>query len=281
MSTQYRYPHFRRKILLEDMAFRGGPAPGRPMPDFDLPTTDGGRIRKGDFVGRRPLLLTLASITCPMALSDVPELKRLHVRFGDRVEFVTLYVREAHPGERYPQPDTIERKLAHATAYKERARIPWTVAVDDIEGELHRALDPRPHAAYLMDTDGTVAFRALNSNQERVLRKGIEDALFRQPPGLGENRSRAVPLAKGLGSMCEALDLAGKEAKRDIRRELGPVYLMAVLAGALRPLPPLGRGIAASAITSIGVMAACWRLLWLLRWGAWPRVARRAVPRRS
>ncbi len=277
----YRYPYFKREIFFEDMAFRSGPLPGRPMPDFDLPTTGGGRIGRSDFVGQRPLLLTLASITCPMALSGVSELKRLHVRFGDRVEFVTLYVREAHPGERYPQPDTIERKLAHATAYKERARIPWTVAVDDIEGELHRVLDPRPNAAYLTDTDGNIVFRALNSNHERVLRRGIEDAVFRQPPRIGENRSRVVPLAKGLGSMCEALDLAGEEAKRDIRRELPPVYYMACIAGVLRPLPPLGRGIAASAITSMGVMAVCWPLLWLLRRGAWPRRDRRAVPTRS
>jgi peroxiredoxin len=33
------------------------------MPDFDLPTTDGGRVRKHDFVGQRPLLLTFGSVT--------------------------------------------------------------------------------------------------------------------------------------------------------------------------------------------------------------------------
>ncbi len=237
------------------------------MPDFDLPTTDGDRIRKGDFLGRRPLLLTLASITCPMALSAVPELKRLHARFGGQVEFVTLYVREAHPGERYPQPDTMEQKLAHARAYQERVRIPWQVAVDTIQGNLHRALDPRPNAAYLMDTQGNVAFRALNSNDERVLWRGFEDAICRHPPGLTESQSRAIPLMKGLGMMYEALDLAGEEAKRDILRELGPVCPMARLAGMLRPLSPLGRGIAAIAITGLGVTAVCAGLPWFLRQG--------------
>ena len=60
---EYRYPHFRRQLLMEDRAFSGGPGPGRPMPDFDLPTTDGGRLRKADFVGQRPLLLIFGSIT--------------------------------------------------------------------------------------------------------------------------------------------------------------------------------------------------------------------------
>jgi hypothetical protein len=60
---EYRYPHFKRRLLMADMAFGGGPRPGRPMPDFDLPTTDGGRVRKHDFVGQRPLLLTFGSVT--------------------------------------------------------------------------------------------------------------------------------------------------------------------------------------------------------------------------
>ncbi|HEV2124141.1 MAG TPA: hypothetical protein VGW38_15365 [Chloroflexota bacterium] len=60
---QYRYPHFKRELLVEDMSFRGGPRPGEPVPDFDLPTTSGGRVRREDFVGRQPLLMTFGSIT--------------------------------------------------------------------------------------------------------------------------------------------------------------------------------------------------------------------------
>ena len=60
---QYRYPHFKRELIVEDMGFGNGPEPGEPMPDFDLPTTDGGRVRQSDFVGHGPLLLTLGSFT--------------------------------------------------------------------------------------------------------------------------------------------------------------------------------------------------------------------------
>lgn len=60
---EYRYARFRRELLKEDAAFSAGPAPGDPMPDFDLPTADGGRVRKEDFTGHRPLLLILASYT--------------------------------------------------------------------------------------------------------------------------------------------------------------------------------------------------------------------------
>lgn len=59
----YRYAHFHPGLLVEDIAFRSGPQPGEQMPEFDLATTEGSRARKADFVGRRPLFLTFASVT--------------------------------------------------------------------------------------------------------------------------------------------------------------------------------------------------------------------------
>lgn len=60
----YRYRHFNLGALLEDLRFPpGSPAPGEPFPDFDLPTTDGGRLGKADIVGKRPMFMVAASYT--------------------------------------------------------------------------------------------------------------------------------------------------------------------------------------------------------------------------
>jgi hypothetical protein len=59
----YRYERFERVLVKHDLAFEAGPRPGDPMPDFDLPTVEGGRVSKRDYVGKRPLLLTLGSFT--------------------------------------------------------------------------------------------------------------------------------------------------------------------------------------------------------------------------
>ena len=59
---EYRYPHFKRELLGEDSSFTGGAAPGQPLPDFDLPTTDGRHLRKRDLLGK-PLLLIFGSYT--------------------------------------------------------------------------------------------------------------------------------------------------------------------------------------------------------------------------
>ncbi len=61
---EYAYDHFRAEMLKEDASFTEAGAPGTPMPDFDLPTVDGDRARRADYIAReRPLLLTFGSVT--------------------------------------------------------------------------------------------------------------------------------------------------------------------------------------------------------------------------
>ncbi len=266
-GMEYRYHHVTREILIRDTAFRGGPQPGEAMPPFELLTTQDRCVQKSDFVGQRPLLLTCTSITCPMAATMGPGLRRLHAGFGDRVDFVTLYVREAHPGEHYPQPETDAQKLAHARAYQELECFPWPVAVDNADGDLHRVLNPHPNAAYLMDTTGKVAFRALASNDERVLREGLEALVTGRPLPIGEREPVIIPMLKAVGVMREVLERAGPQAKEDIRRELPGLYPLLCLAAIFRPLPPLARGIVALAAVAVGVMAPA---AWLARrFGNW------------
>ncbi len=261
---EYRFSHFDREVLGEDVAFHGGPAAGDALPDFDLPTTSGGRLRRDDLLGR-PALITFASVTCPMTASAAPILKALYEAYSGRVAFVTVYVREAHPGERYPQPDDDERKLEHAREYEARDEIPWRVAVDDIEGTFHQAMDGHTNAAWFIDADGRVAFRSLWSNDERALRRGFAVALGEAGRGAVERESRVLPLLRGLGVLDEVLEAAGPSARVDVKRAALPVYAFARLARQFRPLPPLGRSLAAGATTLAAAFLVVRGLMRLLR----------------
>src|SRR5919106_3148243 len=117
-----------------------------------------------------------------MTASAGPVLKRLYEEFRDQIEFLTVYVREAHPGDRYRQPQASDDKLKLAREYRNRDDIPWPVAVDDIDGTLHRALDAKPNAAYLVDIDGRIAQRVLWSNDEQGLRRAILALLQQRAP---------------------------------------------------------------------------------------------------
>ena len=179
-AASYAYEHVSPDILSEDMAFRdGAPAAGDRLPEIDLPTVDGGRFRTAELIGRRPVLLVTGSLTCPMTASSNPLLKRLWSEFGSAVEFVTLYVREAHPGEHHDQAATAAEKRELARALKERDRLPWTVAVDGPDGSVHRSLDEKPNAAYLIDRDGTIVFRSLWAGDVRGLGRALESVATR------------------------------------------------------------------------------------------------------
>lgn len=191
-----------------------------------------------------------------MTASAGPVLKRLHGEFGEDLSFLTLYVREAHPGERYPQVSSFDEKIAHARAYQERDHIPWPVAVDDVSGNFHRLLDPKPNAGYIIDLHGNVAFRSLWSNDEGALRKGLEGIVRRPDRPVGEAQTRLVPMLTGAGRMHDILSRSGEVAKRDVLREAPPMYGMARIAALFGPLPPLGRGVAAAAVMMLGAVIA-------------------------
>lgn len=260
---EYLYPHFQRELMMEDSRFHGGPRPGEPFPDFDLPTTDGGRIRGSDFVGRQPLLLSFSSVTCPMTADASSVLKPLYQEFGDRVTFVSLYVREAHPGENYPQPRSMQEKLQHARDYEQRDLIPWTVAIDDPDGTLHQSLDPKPNALYLIDRDGRVFARILWSNEEQAVRDALHALVEERPLRHAERTGKAVPMVRGIGHMHDVLSAAGEQALHDFRRALPPVYGLARLASAYRSVPASRRSLAAMAsFLAVGLAAlAGWRLI--------------------
>ncbi len=183
MVADYRYQHFTTKLLIHDGSFhKDAKRPGEKLPEFDLPTTDGERIATEDF-GDRPLLLVTGSMTCPMTASAMPALKRLYAQCGDDVDFVMLNVREAHPGENYPQPDTMEEKMDHARTLKDLYQVPWTVAVDDLDGTLNLAMDGKPNSAYLMDRDGKIVFRSVWARDLRGnIRRPLESAAHEEQP---------------------------------------------------------------------------------------------------
>jgi hypothetical protein len=252
----YRYDHFRREHLREALAFQSGRDPGWPAPDFDLPTAQGGRARRVEHLGR-PLLVCFASLTDPVAAGAAPALKRLHREHGGDVAFLTVYVREAHPGDRIRQPATADWKLRHARMYQERDAIPWPVAVDDLEGTFHRALGGNGASVHLVDASGNVAFRALFATDA----EGIAEALGALRSGPGGHpfarERRLVPALRGLARCDDVVRAAGPAAVEDLRREAPLVYGAAELAWVWRTLTPLGRvALVAAGAAALGALFA-------------------------
>lgn len=232
--THYQYKKFTTSLMLRDMRFGGSALKlGDELPQFDLPVIDGDRFTSRGNNGR-PFLLITGSITCPMTASGMPALKRLHAEFSDDVDFVTLYVREAHPGENFGQPSTLEEKSAHAAAMKREYEVPWTVAVDTMDGGLHKTLDSKPNDAYLVDADGKIVFRSLWSSDESALRAALVSVVNGDKPLRSQSIAFIGPVLKSMAYVIKTMRLAGPQASRDLLRSAPPMYLMAWVVSLFR-----------------------------------------------
>ena len=247
-NNDYRYKAFTTKLLLRDMRFHKSAAKaGEPFPEFKLETTDGNVISKQDFINRKPLLLIFGSLTCPMTASAMPNIKHLHEKFGDKVEFVLLNVREAHPGERVPQPENITGKREHARQLKQLYDVDLTVATDDIDG----SLDPKPNAAFLMSTTGTVLFRSLWASDGKALTQALEDLVHDRPQSKTQSQKMFMPVVKAMGHVYEVMQRGGPQSVRDLWIAGFPMALTGWLATLFQPLSKDKRGIASVSILSV------------------------------
>ena len=104
VADDYRYKRFTTSLLFRDLRFRKeAAAPGDPFPEFELVTTDGSNLVNENVFGDKPVIFIFGSMTCPMTASAAPSTQELYDEFGDRVEFIMLFVREAHPGEYFAE----------------------------------------------------------------------------------------------------------------------------------------------------------------------------------
>ena len=233
-GRSYRFDHLALPIVLRDMYFsKGDPGPGDRVPDFDLPILGGGRFRSADLSETGPALLIFGSYTCPVTDSAAPGLNELHARFGDRVRFVMVDVREAHPGKAVPQPKSIDEKMAHAKLLRDFHGFKFEVAMDDIDGTLHRALSPKPNSAYVLGKDGTILFRAQWANDTKALTAALDAIAAGESPSRSQSGGVVRPILRQFRDMAPVLDRAGGGAWGDMWRVAPP---MAATAFALKTL---------------------------------------------
>jgi len=253
--NNYRYKRFTTSLLLRDLRFgKNSAGPGDSLPSFELVTTSGDRLDNRTVFGDKPVLLIFGSMTCPMTASAAPSVQELYNEFGDRLDFIMLYVREAHPGEHFTQSETLEEKLEHARALEEFYDIQWTVAADNIDGDLHRALDPKPNSAYVINSEGIIVFRSLWAADRDALRQALDATAAGRAPEKTESEALIGPVARAMGQVQEVMNRGGPQAVTDLWRAGFPMALAGRIATFFTPLSPDQRGIAAVLTLALGIL---------------------------
>lgn len=165
-NKRYKATHYNFDLFM-------GPAAGEQFKDctfIDLNT--GNPVKISDFTGKW-LVLETASSTCSMYTKNVPDMKELVEEFTD-VEFLIVYVREAHPGERLRQHETMEEKMAAAGLTRSRYGEHRRIVVDNLDGDYHRAYGAMPNTLYIIRPDGTIHYRC-NWAAPHLVKKALAD----------------------------------------------------------------------------------------------------------
>jgi tetratricopeptide (TPR) repeat protein len=146
------------------------PLIGQPAPDVELRRPEGGSFRLSALRGQ-PVVLVFGSYTCPQFRHGAALLNPLFDRFGRRVRFVLVYIREAHPrGEAWqssinerehvslPEARSEKERIEHLDLAREKLRIRYEATVDGMDGLLESAFGAFPSHAFVVDATGRITF---------------------------------------------------------------------------------------------------------------------------
>jgi len=102
-------------------------------------------------------------------VGEVSPLNRLYAQYRDKgFEFLTIYVREPHPGENYPAHQSWEQKLQYARDCRAQEGIENPLLVDDLEGTVHHLYGALPNMVYIVDKQGRVAYKAMWTDHAEI-----------------------------------------------------------------------------------------------------------------
>jgi hypothetical protein len=90
--------------------------------------------------------------------------------YKDRADFLTVYVREAHPTDEwqmksnvkedvcYPQPKTLEQRVAIANDFVQRQKYSLPFGIDEMSNAADLAYSAWPERLYVIDEHGRIAY---------------------------------------------------------------------------------------------------------------------------
>jgi len=153
-----------------DMFRFEGPRAGEQALDFTLYDTDGQTVSLADYTGKW-LVLEMGAGSCSMYVRNVKPNNLLAKDYPD-VEFLVVYVREPHPGERTGAHNSMEEKVNNAKELKSLYGEYRRVVVDSLSGEMHTQYGLKPNSIYVINPEGKVIYRcdwSLSSELKKVL----------------------------------------------------------------------------------------------------------------
>lgn len=140
---------------------------GDTYKDAELKTLDGEAVHLSEYLRDRPLVLETGSMTCPMYAQSVAPMMKIIEKYPE-LDYVLMYVREAHPGELQPQHRNEAEKIDAAKRTKRLYREGRAILVDDVNGSAHRYYGTMPNSIFVIVPSGKIFFRSIWNNTDEM-----------------------------------------------------------------------------------------------------------------
>ena len=134
-----------------------GPRAGEQALDFTLVATDGRTVSLADYQGKW-VVLEMGAASCGMYAGNIKPNNVLANDYPD-VEFLVIYVREPHPGERTGAHSSMEQKIENAKELQSLYGENRKILVDSLDGEMHIRYGLKPNSIYVINPEGKVIYR--------------------------------------------------------------------------------------------------------------------------
>ena len=138
---------------------------GDDAPDFSLRTYDGSQVITLSKLRGKPVVLVFGSCTCPPFVRSTSMINLLVDEYGKDVNFLMIYIREAHPigGREVPNnqfqvnaPTTLSQRCELAEDFDDRIQMQMPIVVDTIDDTVADVYAPWPNRMVVLDGNGKI-----------------------------------------------------------------------------------------------------------------------------
>ena len=172
VSREYLRGRNAEKARLNESAPRvGDRAPVFTAPRLAEDGSPGDEMRLSDLLSK-PVGLLFGSYTCPIFRNQLARYEQIHQALWDRINFLCVYILEAHPEDGWrvphnwdagiciPTPQSLQGRAEIASLCRREQGLTIPMVMDTMSDELLTRYAGSPERLYAIDTDGTVAHQS-------------------------------------------------------------------------------------------------------------------------
>lgn len=159
------------RLQQQAAASSSAPALHSLAPAFDLQEVGTSKeVSLRQFRGKSPVVLVFGSYTCPNFRDSANVLKSLNEKYGRRIPFYLVYIREAHSTDKWQSTEneregislaparTMAEKEGHATMCKLKLHLQFPALADGLDGHVEKAYAAWPSHVFVIGRSGRILY---------------------------------------------------------------------------------------------------------------------------